>query len=112
MMEVPGETRTWQGRYRTSDGAWMWVQCVNVSHLDDPADPVVMTTMRHVAVDQVGVTEELRARKQLLSRLSDAMPIGMFEIDAERAITFTNDRLHTILGLGVGDRRRPIRGHR
>jgi diguanylate cyclase (GGDEF)-like protein/PAS domain S-box-containing protein len=98
MMEMPGETRTWQGRYRTADGAWMWVQCVNVSQLDDPVHPVVTTTMRHVAVDQVSVAEELRARKQLLSRLSDAMPIGMFEIDADRAITFTNDRLHSILG--------------
>jgi diguanylate cyclase (GGDEF)-like protein/PAS domain S-box-containing protein len=98
MMESPGETRTWQGRYRTSDGSWMWVECVNVSRLDDPESSVVMTTMRRVSVDVVNVAEELRARKQLLSRLSDAMPIGMFEIDAERAVTFTNDRLHTILG--------------
>ena len=98
MIDKPGETRTWQGRYRTSDGAWMWVECVNVSRLDDPAHPVVLTTMRHVAVEQANVAEELRERKQLLNRLSDAMPIGMFQIDADRAITFTNDRLHTILG--------------
>jgi diguanylate cyclase (GGDEF)-like protein/PAS domain S-box-containing protein len=98
MIEAPGETRTWQGRYRTADGAWTWVECVNTSKLDDPTNPVVMTKMRHVAVDQVSVAEELRARKQLLSRLSDAMPIGMFEIDNDRTITFTNDRLHTILG--------------
>jgi diguanylate cyclase (GGDEF)-like protein/PAS domain S-box-containing protein len=98
MMEVPGETRTWQGRYRTSDGSWKWVECVNISKLDDPEYAVVMTTMRQVAVDQVSVAEELRARKQLLSRLSDAMPIGMFEIDIERSVTFMNDRLHIILG--------------
>jgi diguanylate cyclase (GGDEF)-like protein/PAS domain S-box-containing protein len=98
MVESPGETRTWQGRYRTSRGTWKWVECVNVSRLDDPENPAVMTTMRQVAVDQVNVAEELRARKQLLSRLSDAMPIGMFEIDAERTVTFANDRLHTILG--------------
>lgn len=98
MIEAPGETRSWQGRYRTSDGAWKWVECVNTSKLNDPVNPVVMTTMRHVAVDQVSVAEELRARKQLLSRLSDAMPIGMFEIDDERTVTFANERLHTILG--------------
>lgn len=98
MIDAPGETRTWQGRYRSSDGTWKWVECVNLSMLDDPVNPVVKTTMRHVAVDQVSVSEELRARKQLLSRLSDAMPIGMFEINADRAVTFTNDRLHTILG--------------
>ena len=98
MIDMPGETRTWQGRYRTSDGAWKWVQCVNLSQLEDPVNPVVLTTMRQVTVDQVNVAEELRARKQLLNRLSDAMPIGMFQIDTDRSVTFTNDRLHTILG--------------
>jgi diguanylate cyclase (GGDEF)-like protein/PAS domain S-box-containing protein len=98
MIEAPGETRTWQGRYRTSEGTWKWVECVNVNMLADPDSPVVRTTMRHVAVDQVSLAEELRARKQLLSRLSDAMPVGMFQIDTNRTITYTNDRLHVILG--------------
>jgi PAS domain S-box-containing protein len=98
MIEAPGEVRTWQGRYRTQNGAWQWVECVNVNRLADPDDPVVLTTMRRVAVDQVSLAEELRARKQLLSRLSDAMPVGMFQIDTDRNITFTNDRLHMILG--------------
>jgi diguanylate cyclase (GGDEF)-like protein/PAS domain S-box-containing protein len=98
MIDAPGETRTWQGRYRTADGAWQWVECVNTSHLDDPKRAVVMTTMRRVTVDQASVAEELRDRKQVLSRLSDAMPVGVFEIDAKRVITFTNERLHRILG--------------
>ncbi|HVB71460.1 MAG TPA: sensor domain-containing diguanylate cyclase [Acidimicrobiales bacterium] len=98
MMESPGETHTWQGRYRTSDGEWKWVECVNVSRLEDRDNPVVLTTMKRIAVDQVSVAEELRDRTQLLSRLSDAMPIGMFQMDAKRAITFTNDRLQKILG--------------
>src|SRR5579863_8513451 len=98
MIDSPGEARTWQGRYRTADGAWQWVECVNTSHLDDPERAVVMTTMRRVTVDQASVAEELRDRKQVLSRLSDAMPVGVFEIDAKRVITFTNDRLHLILG--------------
>jgi diguanylate cyclase (GGDEF)-like protein/PAS domain S-box-containing protein len=98
MIAAPGEVRTWQGRYRTRDGAWQWVECVNVNRLADPDNAVVLTTMRRVAVDQVSLAEELRARKQLLSRLSDAMPVGMFQVDTDRTITFTNDRLHMILG--------------
>lgn len=54
--------------------------------------------MRQVSGDQVSLAEELRARSQLLSRLSDAMPVGMFQMDADRTITFANDRLNTILG--------------
>jgi diguanylate cyclase (GGDEF)-like protein/PAS domain S-box-containing protein len=98
MIAAPGETRTWQGRYRTSEGTWKWVECVNVNRLEDPNDPIVQTTMRTVAVNQVNPVEELRSRKQLLSRLSDAMPVGMLEIDSAQTVTFTNDRLHAILG--------------
>lgn len=98
MIDAPGEPRRWQGRYRTSTGGWRWIECENVSHLDDLDHPHVLTTMRPATVDQVGLAEELRARKELISRLSDAMPIGMFEIDGDRRITFANDRFHAILG--------------
>jgi diguanylate cyclase (GGDEF)-like protein/PAS domain S-box-containing protein len=98
MIEAPGEPHTWQGRYRTQEGDWKWIECVNLSRLDDPVSPVVVTTMRGVTVDGVSLAEELRGREELLSRLSEAMPIGMFQIDAGRNITFTNDRLHSILG--------------
>ncbi len=98
MLEAPGEPHHWQGRYRTGEGGWRWVECINVNHLDDPVTPVVLTTMRGINVNQVSLAEELRGREELLSRLSDAMPIGMFQIDAQRNITFTNDRLHSILG--------------
>jgi diguanylate cyclase (GGDEF)-like protein/PAS domain S-box-containing protein len=53
--------------------------------------------MRRVT-DQVSVAEQLRARDQLLSQLSDAMPVGMFQIGNNRAITFSNERLLSILG--------------
>ncbi len=98
MIESPGEPRRWQGRYRTRDGGWRWIECVNVNRLDDPVSPAVVTTMRATAVPQVSLAEELRDRKELLSSLSEAMPIGMFQIDATRNITFTNDRFHSILG--------------
>jgi len=98
MLEAPGQARIWQGRYRTSDEAWRWVECVNVNMLEDPENSVVLTTMRQVSVHQVSLAEELRAREQLVRRLSDAMPVGMFQIDNDRTITFANDRLHLILG--------------
>jgi diguanylate cyclase (GGDEF)-like protein/PAS domain S-box-containing protein len=98
MLEAPGRPRIWRGRYRTSDEAWKWVECVNVNMLEDPEKPYVLTTMRKVAADHVSLAEELRARSQLLSRLSDAMPVGMFQINTDRTITFANDRLQLILG--------------
>jgi diguanylate cyclase (GGDEF)-like protein len=98
MIDAPGETRRFEGRYRTPEGEWRWIECINVNRLNDPDNPVVETTMRKITIEKVSLTEQLRARQQLLSRLSDAMPIGMFQIDSDRTITFTNDRLHVILG--------------
>ena len=97
MITEPGAVRVWRGRYRAADGSWRWVETVNENHLEDPEE-VVRTSMTRVTVEQVGVEEELRARKQLLSRLSDALPVGLVQIDARRTITFTNDQLHAIVG--------------
>jgi diguanylate cyclase (GGDEF)-like protein/PAS domain S-box-containing protein len=98
MLSAPGETRVWRGRYQGADGTWKWVETVNVNLLDDLDNPVISSTMTLITVDQVGIEEELRARKQLLSRLSDALPVGLFQLDADRLITFSNDRFHTIVG--------------
>jgi diguanylate cyclase (GGDEF)-like protein/PAS domain S-box-containing protein len=97
MLTDPGTVRVWRGRYRAADGSWRWVETVNENHLGDP-EALVRSSMRRVSVEQVGVEEELRARTQLLSRLSDALPVGLVQIDSSRNITFTNDRLHSIIG--------------
>ncbi len=98
MIGAPGSVRTWRGRYQSSDGGWRWVETVNENRLDDPVRPVVVSSITRVTAQQAGVEEELRARKQLLSRLADALPVGIFQIDAAGRVTFTNDRFHAIIG--------------
>jgi diguanylate cyclase (GGDEF)-like protein/PAS domain S-box-containing protein len=97
MISEPGATKTWRGRYRDGDGTWRWVEATNTNRLDDPNDPRVLSSITRVTIDQVSVEEELRARKQLLSRLADALPVGLFQIDLDGHVTFTNDRLHAII---------------
>jgi diguanylate cyclase (GGDEF)-like protein/PAS domain S-box-containing protein len=97
MIESRGTTATWRGRYRSRAGTWRWVESMNTNHLDDPDEPRVTSALRAVTVEQVGIEEELRARKQLISRLSDSLPVGLFQIDLRRHITFTNARLHVII---------------
>jgi diguanylate cyclase (GGDEF)-like protein/PAS domain S-box-containing protein len=96
MLSEPGCTRTWRGRYRSGGGAWQWIESTNTNHLDDD-DPRVVSSIIRVTVDEVTMEEELRARKQLLNRLSDALPVGLFQVDVSRHVSFTNDRLHTII---------------
>ncbi|HEY7134797.1 MAG TPA: diguanylate cyclase [Acidimicrobiia bacterium] len=100
MLGEQGAVVTWRGRYRGRDGAWRWVEATNTNRLDDPDEPRVISSFAPVAAHEVGIEEELRARKQLLAQLSDALPVGLFQIDRNRHITFANDRLYTIVGAG------------
>jgi diguanylate cyclase (GGDEF)-like protein/PAS domain S-box-containing protein len=96
MVTTPGTTGYWRGRYQTADGNWQWVETAN--RLENTDLSVVYTSMTEITVEEVSIEEELRARTQMLSRLSDALPVGLFEIDTARRIKFTNDRLHLIVG--------------
>jgi diguanylate cyclase (GGDEF)-like protein/PAS domain S-box-containing protein len=98
MLGEAGGSKTWRGRYRSGDGIWQWVESTNTNLLDDPDDPRVESSIVRVADDQVSIAEELRTRKQLLTQLSDALPVGLFQLDVSRRVTFTNDRLHVIIG--------------
>ena len=40
----------------------------------------------------------LLSREQLLSRLSESVPVGLFEIDVAGNIAFNNERMHRIVG--------------
>jgi diguanylate cyclase (GGDEF)-like protein/PAS domain S-box-containing protein len=99
MMANPGCTRSWRGRYRAADGRWRWVQTLNSNHLNDPDHPSVETLMSPAKPSYVGVEEELRAREQLLRRLAEALPVGVFQLDRNGQVTFTNDRFEEILGV-------------
>lgn len=98
MIATPGGTRQFRGRYKACDGTWRWVEALNTNHLDDPDNPVVVSVLRRITGSQMTVEEELRARKQIISRLADALPVGVFQIDGNQNMVFTNDRLHEILG--------------
>jgi len=97
MLAEPRSVRIWRGRYRDRDGTWRWVETANENRLDDPSEAVVVSTIARITVEEVNVEEELRAREELLSRLADALPVGIFQFNADVVITFTNDRLHAIL---------------
>jgi diguanylate cyclase (GGDEF)-like protein/PAS domain S-box-containing protein len=98
MLAAPGAVGEWVGRYRTSSGGWSWIASVNVNHLDDSARPHVETTMRAASVETVSGEEELRRREELISRLAEALPVGVFQVDEHLQLLLTNDRLAQILG--------------
>jgi diguanylate cyclase (GGDEF)-like protein len=44
--------------------------------------------------------EALRAREQLLHRLAEALPLGVFQVDTDRSIVYANERLAEITCTG------------
>ncbi len=105
MLDAADDVGVWQGRYRTSDGSWKWIESTNFDRLDDETNPIVISVMKPVTVEKVSLAEELRAREQLLTRLSDVLPIGVFQIDAARTVTFANDQLTESLDIRLRDGR-------
>ena len=98
MIGTPGSTRTFRGRYRMADGGWRWIDCENTNHLDDPDNPHIATVIRPAEAGELSLAEQIRAREELIARLTDALPVGVFQVDRDRLVLFTNGRLHHILG--------------
>jgi diguanylate cyclase (GGDEF)-like protein/PAS domain S-box-containing protein len=98
MMSSPGLGRRVRLRHRHKDGHYVWFEVTNHNRLDDPEHRCVVSEMVDIT-DEMTAHEELRAREQLLDRLARAVPVGLFQVDAERHVVYTNDRLHEIVGV-------------
>jgi diguanylate cyclase (GGDEF)-like protein/PAS domain S-box-containing protein len=98
MLASPGPGRRVRLRHRHRDGSWVWFEVTNHNLLDDPARNCVIAEIVDIS-EEMAAHEELRAREQLLDRLAEAIPLGLFQVDAAGEIVYTNDRLHEILGV-------------
>jgi diguanylate cyclase (GGDEF)-like protein/PAS domain S-box-containing protein len=98
MLATPGPGRRVRLRHRTKDDSWVWFEITNHNLLADPDRGCVMSEMVDIS-EEMAAQEALRAREQLLDRLAETVPVGLFQIDDQRRIVYTNDRLHEILGI-------------
>jgi diguanylate cyclase (GGDEF)-like protein/PAS domain S-box-containing protein len=98
MLESPGPARRVRVRHRRNDGSWVWFEVTNHNLLEDPEHACVVSEIVDIS-EEMAAHEELRAREELLDRLAEAIPMGLFQVDAGGEIVYTNDRLHEILGV-------------
>jgi diguanylate cyclase (GGDEF)-like protein/PAS domain S-box-containing protein len=98
MLASPGPGRRVRLRHRRRNGSWVWFEVTNHNLLDDPDRACVVAEIVDIS-EEMSAQEELRAREQLLDRLAEAIPMGLFQVDAEGVIVYTNDRLHEIVGV-------------
>jgi diguanylate cyclase (GGDEF)-like protein/PAS domain S-box-containing protein len=98
MLASPGLGRRVRLRHLHRDESWVWFECTNHNLFDDPDYQCVVSEMVDIS-EEMAAHEELKAREQLLDGLAEAIPVGLFQVDAQRRIVYTNDRLHQILGV-------------
>ena len=86
-------------RHRRADGSWAWFEVTNHNRLAEPSGGDVLAEMIDIS-DEMAAHEALQAREQLLHRLAEALPIGVFQVLSDGRIAYTNERLQSILGVG------------
>ncbi len=89
-------------RHQRSDPSWVWFDVTNHNRLGDPDGGYVLAEMVDIT-EEMAAQEALRAREQLLHRLAEALPTGVFQVLPDRRVVYANDRLGSILGLGAVD---------
>ncbi len=83
-------------RRKRKDGSWMWVDTTLHNYLNHP-------DRNHVVVEIIDISAEMQAqealeeREELLRRLTNAMPVGLLQLDDQRDVLYNNVRLVEIL---------------
>ncbi len=96
LLEGAGSLPPVRQRLRRADGTWAWFEVVNHNHLADPDRGCVLSELVDVSQEMAAETA-LRAREQLLRRLTEALPIGVLQAGSDGGVVYTNDRLHRLL---------------
>jgi len=97
MLATAGPGRRVRLRHRHRNGEWVWLEVTNHNLLEDPDYHCVVAEMVDIS-EEMATQEALRAREQLLDRLAETLPLGLLQVDSDSRVTYTNDRLHSIVG--------------
>jgi diguanylate cyclase (GGDEF)-like protein/PAS domain S-box-containing protein len=83
-------------RRRRKDGSYMWVDTTLHNFLNQPGRNCVVVEIIDISAE-MAAQEALHEHEQLLRRLTDAMPVGLLQIDTERDVVYNNACLLDIL---------------
>jgi diguanylate cyclase (GGDEF)-like protein/PAS domain S-box-containing protein len=97
MLLRPGVPQRYRARHRHKDGRWIWVEITNTNRLADPEHGDVLSAMMDIS-EEMATAEALREREELLRRLTEALPLGVVQIDQHGTIVHANRQLFEIVG--------------
>jgi diguanylate cyclase (GGDEF)-like protein len=97
MLGRPGAVRRARLRIRHRDGTFLWFEATHHNRLDDATAPGIYTELLDIS-DEMAAHEALRSAERLLRRLTEALPLGVAQIDVQGGLIHRNDRLSEIVG--------------
>lgn len=97
----PGTARRARVRYCCGDGSWLWVELTITNRLDG-TEPHMLTEMVDIS-DEMAAIQQVWESQELLLRLTEALPLGVLQIDAEHRIVHANERLPGIVGIAAAE---------
>ncbi|HUA75762.1 MAG TPA: diguanylate cyclase [Solirubrobacteraceae bacterium] len=83
-------------RRRRKDGSYVWVDTTLHNYLNRADRNYVLVELIDVSAEMTA-QEALQDREELLRRLTDAMPVGLMQVDRERNAVYHNARLRQIV---------------
>jgi len=97
-LAVISSNRAQQTRLRRQrkDGSYMWVDTTLHNFLNQPGRNCVVVEIIDISAE-MAAQEALHEHEELLRRLTDAMPVGLLQIDTERDVVYNNACLLEIL---------------
>ncbi len=83
-------------RRRRKDGTYVWVDTTLHNYLNHPGRNCVVVEIIDISAE-MAAQEALHEHEELLRRLTDAMPVGLLQIDTARDVVYNNACLLEIL---------------
>ncbi len=91
-------------RYLRHDGSWLWVETSN-EFVEQPDGTTVVTTRMIDISSEMAASEALRRSEELLRRVADTVPVGLFHISVDGDVVFVNPVAQRLLGEVAPDSR-------
>ena len=95
LLNEPAQPRLQRMRYQSANGTYRWFNITFTNRLE--TDNVVICSCADVT-GEVEAQQRVAERERLLHRLTESLPLGVVQIDADGRVCHANDRLAVVLG--------------
>ncbi|GAA0657273.1 hybrid sensor histidine kinase/response regulator [Salarchaeum japonicum] len=102
LVETPEDSVTAEGRFRTADGEWRWLEVRGRNHLDHPVIEGVITNNRDIT-ERKRRERELARMRGLLEKTEHIADVAGWEVDAETMEVFWTDHLFDLIRADYDD---------